>query len=105
MATINKYHARKTASAICNRVFDSAAEARRGEALRLMELAGQISNLEYQIPFKLCDKPKITITIDFRYLQDGEIIFEDVKGILLRDSRTKFAWLKEKHGIDVRITQ
>lgn len=108
----NKYGAIKTYSELCGRTFDSKAEARHGEELRLLELAGKIKNLEYQIPFKLCDKPRIKITIDFKYRKwDGYIefdgggydVYEDVKGILTRDSRTKLAWLKEKYYIDVKL--
>lgn len=109
---MNKYHAKKTWSELCQRTFDSKAEARRGEELRLLELAGEIKHLEYQIPFRLCVKPKITITIDFRYRAwDGYVefdgngydVYEDVKGMLTRDSRTKLAWLKEKYGVDVTL--
>lgn len=121
---MNKYHAKRTYSELCQRTFASKAECVRGEELRMLELAGVISNLEYQPKFLLCKKPKITITLDFFYTigsvdkqpkpktADGfhivatytsEIIYEDVKGVLTRDSRTKLAWLKEKEGIDVRL--
>lgn len=100
---MNKYHARKTWSNLCNRLFDSKAEAIRGEELYLLQKAGEISGLEYQLPYRLCDKPKITIKIDFHYHQNGVGIYEDVKGVLTRDSRTKLAWLKEKFGTDVKL--
>ncbi len=99
----NKYGAKYTWSQLCNRTFASRAEAVRGEELRLMEMAGEITELNYQPWFVLCKKPKITITLDFYYKVDGLVKFEDVKGVLTRDSRTKLAWLKEKHGIDVRL--
>jgi len=102
---MNKYHARRTYSELCDRVFDSLAEARRGEELHLLEITGWISDLRYQVKFKLCDVPKITITIDFAYLEDGKRVFEDTKGVLTRDTRTKLAWLKEKHGISVLLTK
>jgi uncharacterized protein YxjI len=102
---LNKYHAKRTWSAIAQRTFDSMAEARRGEALRLMELAGEISDLEYQVRFVLSVKPRITYTADFRYTQDGQVIVEDYKGQLLRDTRTKISWVKEKFGIEVRLTK
>lgn len=104
-ASTNKYHAKRTWSEITRRWFDSAAEARRGEALRLLELAGQITNLEYQVPFKLCDKPKISLTVDFRYrTSSGEEILEDVKGVETREFRVKRIWVREKFGIPVKIT-
>ena len=69
-----------------------------------MERAGAIINLEYQHKFPLCEKPRVTITIDFGYIEDGEIVWEDTKGVLTRDTRTKLAWLKEKYNVDVNLT-
>ena len=106
---MNKYGAKRTWSELCRRTFDSKAEAKRGEELRLLEMAGEIKHLMYQYPFPLCEKPKVTIKIDFRYLQpadDGrfyEPVFEDVKGKMTREFRVKLAWLKEKYGIDVKL--
>ena len=98
---MNKYGAKRTHSKLCNRTFDSKAECVRGEELRLLEMAGEITDLEYQGRIVLCTKPKVTITIDFYYNVDGLVQFEDVKGVLTREFRVKMAWLKEKYGIDV----
>lgn len=102
----NKYGARRTWSALCGRWFASKAEAVRGEGLALLEKAGAISDLRFQVLFVLCQDPKITITIDFSYFDEkgGEGIYEDVKGVLTRDFRTKLAWLKQRHGILVQLT-
>jgi predicted 3-demethylubiquinone-9 3-methyltransferase (glyoxalase superfamily) len=104
MESGNKYGAIRTWSELCQRTFDSKAEAKRGEELALMERAGEIGNLTYQMCYSLSVKPKVTITIDFVY-QNGatETFFEDVKGVLTRDFRTKLAWLKEKYGIEVKL--
>ena len=99
----NKYHAKKTWSELCQRMFDSKAEARRGEELRMLELAGEIEDLRYQVRFVLFKEPKITITIDFSYLEKGERVFEDVKGVLTREFRVKLAWLKRTRRIDVTL--
>lgn len=101
----SKYRAKRTYSEVCGRCFSSKAEARRGEELWLTEQAGVIDDLQYQVPYVLCQKPNIKIKIDFTYWLDGEIIHEDVKGVLTREARIKLAWLKEKHGIDVWITK
>lgn len=100
-----KYHSVRTWSNLCNRYFDSKAEARRAEELELMVLAGEITDLRYQVKFELSQSPKVTIKIDFSYLERGERVFEDVKGVLTRDFRTKLAWLKEKQNIDVRLVR
>jgi hypothetical protein len=101
---MNKYGAVRTFSELCQREFSSKAEARRGEELCLLERAGYISHLEYQVKYNLCLNPKITVTIDFRYRENGFLKLEDTKGMMLRDSRTKYAWLAEKYGIPVTIT-
>jgi len=104
----NKYHARRTFSALCKRTFSSKAEAKRGEELEIMDLYGHIDTLEYQKKFVLSEKPnrKVTITIDFAYKdENGEQKYEDTKGVLTRDFRTKLAWLKQLHGIDVELTK
>jgi hypothetical protein len=101
---MTKYNARKTYSELCGRTFDSKAEARRGEELKLLEKAGEISNLEYQISFQLCQKPNIKIKVDFVYQENGQKTFEDVKGMgETREFRVKRAWLKEKYGVEVII--
>ena len=99
----NKYNARRTFSALCNRTFDSRAECIRGEELCLLEKVGEISDLRYQVKFILSESPRISITLDFAYLENGQRIFEDVKGVLTRDFRTKLAWLKQSQGIKVKL--
>ena len=101
----NKYHALRTYSELCGRVFDSRAEAVRGEELALLERAGQIEDLRYQVKFVLSVSPKITVSIDFSYVENGKRIYEDVKGVLTRDSRTRYAWLKQLHGIPVKLNK
>ena len=101
----NKYNAIRTYSSLCERFFSSKAECRRGEELHLLRYAGEISHLDYQIRLVLSEKPKVTITVDFTYIENGARIYEDTKGVLTRDFRTKLAWLKEKHGISVLLTK
>lgn len=101
----NKYSAKKTWSELCQRKFDSKAEARRAEQLFLAQKSGAISDLHFQVPFQLCLKPNIKIKIDFAYKQDGKQYYEDVKGMgETREFRVKRAWLKEKYGIEIFIT-
>lgn len=99
----NKYGAKKTYSTLCGREFDSKGEAIRAEQLCLLEKAGEITGLEYQVPFILCEKPKVTYKVDYSYLLNGKRILEDFKGVLTRETRVKLAWLKER-GIDVVLT-
>lgn len=103
----NKYLAKRTYSELCQRTFDSKAEAKRGEELTLLQREGEISELEFQVPFQLCLKPNIKIKVDFVYLdKNGQKTYEDVKGMgETREFRVKRAWLKEKYGIEVMITK
>jgi len=98
----NKYHAKRTHSGLCQRTFDSKAEAQRGEDLRLLEMAGEISDLRCQHTFILSQKPKMTIKVDFIYLENGKRIFGDARSILTRNFQTKMSWLKQSEGTDVR---
>jgi len=63
--------------------FDSKAEARRYQELKLLEKAGEITNLELQPKFELVPKTAkrraVTYTADFAYWENGRDVVEDVK--------------------------
>ena len=83
----NKYKNKKTQ--VDMYVFDSAKEAKRYKELKLLERAGKISNLELQPHFLLQDSfkkngrtyRKIEYIADFKYIENGRTIVEDVKGL------------------------
>ncbi len=100
----NKYRAKRTYSDLIKREFDSKAECVRAEELWLLEQAGVIDDLQYQVSYTLCQKPSIKIKIDFSYWLDGKMIHEDIKGMMTREARVKLVWLREQQGIDVWIT-
>lgn len=70
-------------------IFDSIQESRRYKELKLLERAGKIQNLELQPHFLLQDSfrkngktfRKIEYIADFKYIENGKTIVEDVKGI------------------------
>ncbi len=105
----NKYGAQNTWSNLCQRGFDSKAEARRGEELHLLQLAGEINSLEYQPSFILNDKPRAKYTADFSYqfgakwVKGCPRIVEDVKGVMTEASRLRIIWLKQLTGIEVQV--
>ena len=106
---MNKYGAVRTWSELCQREFASKKECIRAEELTLLEKAKEIYNLEFQPKYVLCSNPKITYTADFRYRDytrpsSDVIVVEDSKGLLLRETRVKIAWVKEKYGIDVLLS-
>ena len=107
-----KYGNTRCWSELCQREFASMAERRRGEDLRMMEMAGTITNLEYQPQWVLSAKPKVTYTADFRYCEApghlpleriDYVVVEDVKGVMTDASRVRIAWLKQKYGIIVKV--
>ena len=84
--------------------FDSAAEARRYQELRLLERAGEISGLELQprYPLEVNEQLVTTYFADFRYLDHGIEVVEDVKGWRTPVYRLKKKFMKAVYGIEVR---
>jgi hypothetical protein len=84
--TRNKYNARKVT--IDGIQFDSQAEARRYGELKLLERAGEISDLQCHPRFRLLDGMDwngkhyraVNFAPDFQYQENGKAVVEDVKG-------------------------
>jgi len=107
----SKYHNRKTKG------FDSAKEWRRNQELETLQRAGEISELNRQVPFVLM--PSYTIAdettrqgfrtvreiryiADFTYrLKDGTRIIEDVKGMQTDVFKIKRKLLERKIALGV----
>lgn len=84
----SKYHNKKTK--IDGIIFDSKREAERYSELKLLERAGKIEHLILQPKFilqngyrkKSGEKVRdITYIADFRYIENGVEVVEDVKGV------------------------
>lgn len=68
--------------------FDSMAERGRYRELCILQRAGEISELEVHVKYELQPKFKrgkktiqaITYEADFRYIENGAVVLEDVKG-------------------------
>lgn len=116
----SKYGSRKIE--IDGEIFDSKKEARRFQELKLMEAAGEITDLRRQVKYVLipaqfepdtigpkggvhkgkCLEREVAYYADFTYQKDGETIVEDVKGL-----RTDVYILKRKlmlwiHGARIK---
>ena len=107
----SKYHNRKTKG------FDSAKEWRRNQELETLQRAGEISELNRQVPFTLM--PSYTIVdettrqgfrtvreiryiAEFTYrLKDGTRIIEDVKGMQTDVFKLKRKLLERKIALGV----
>lgn len=68
--------------------FDSLKEERRYQELKLLERAGEIMSLDVHPTYLLQERFRyngkwiqpITYTPDFRYVESGKTVIEDVKG-------------------------
>ena len=84
---MNKYRNKKVI--VDGEEFDNKKEGNRYKELKLLLKAGKISNLELQPRFLLQDGfkkngrtfRKIEYIADFKYIENGKTIVEDVKGM------------------------
>lgn len=84
--------------------FDSKAEMARYSVLRYMELMGEISQLDVHPVFQL--HAKVKYVADFRYVEQGKTIVEDVKGVETAVFRVKWKQVRELYpDIDFRIVR
>lgn len=93
-------------------VFDSKREYKRWQELKLMQRAGEITDLERQVPFRLLPTQKtpqgstvreVQYIADFTYRDKrGMLIVEDAKGVRTRDYITKKKLMLFMHGYWIR---
>jgi hypothetical protein len=105
----NKYGAKPTV--VDGRRFASKLEAARYRELKARVNAGDISDLECQIPFQVFwpghegDRRWLLFTYiaDFSYVRDGQTVVEDTKGRVLNEFRLKKKGVMFAFGVDVII--
>lgn len=94
--------------------FDSIREFERYQELNLMEAAGAIGSLKCQVhipltcggePVKSKSGRQLSYRADFQYDENGETIYEDVKGHNVRESMLKIAVVEAEYGIEIRIVR
>ena len=109
----NKYHNRKTT--IGSTTFDSTKEARRYATLRLLEEAGEITDLRTQVKYEVIPVQKDPETgkvieraahyiADFVYTDrmTGETVVEDTKGYRTKEYILKRKLMLKEHGIRIK---
>lgn len=74
----SKYGARRTT--LGSRTYDSVGEAYRAGQLAILQRAGEISDLQHQVTFRLT-AAEITYRADFTYQERGRMVAEDFKGV------------------------
>lgn len=121
----SKYGSRK--QTVSGTTFDSRREARRFQELRLLELAGEISDLRLQVkyvliptqrapsfevykrgpnkgrrkPGKVLEKECAYIA-DFVYTKGDETVVEDAKGVRTKEYIIKRKLMLERYGIRIK---
>lgn len=107
---MNKYRNKKVI--VDDYIFDSIQESKRYKELKLLLKAGQIQNLELQPhfllqeSFKKNDKKyrKIEYIADFKYIENGKTIVEDVKGLQTDVFKLKHKLFEKKYpDLELRI--
>ena len=99
----NKYGAKRTTVDGIN--FDSKREAARYSELKLMRDAGLIRLLEIHPRFSIDHAANhiCIVELDFRYWQDGHLVYEDVKGKDNPLSALKRKLVEAFYGIKVEL--
>lgn len=100
---MNKYRNKKVQ--VDMYVFDSIRESQRYKELKLLERAGEISNLELQPHFLLQESfkkngktyRKIEYIADFKYTENEKTIVEDVKGMQTDVFKLKHKLFEKKY--------
>lgn len=98
----NKYNAKKTV--VDNITFDSMAEAKHYRHLKLLEMAGEVSDVQLQVPFAITIGGFLICTYraDFVYFdRDKRRHVVDCKGVRTREFVMKKKLMKAVLGIDV----
>ena len=107
---MNKYRNKKII--VDDYIFDSIQESRRYKELKLLLRAGQIKNLELQPHFLLQEGfkkngktyRKIEYIADFKYIENGKTIVEDVKGLQTDVFKIKHKLFEKKYPeLELRI--
>lgn len=83
--------------------FDSKREAARWSELKLLEKAGKIEDLQRQARYELRVNGALIChyNADFIYIENGQRIVEDAKGVRTREYKLKKKLMKAVHGIDI----
>lgn len=107
---MNKYRNKKVI--VDGYEFDSIKESGRYKELKLLLITGQIKDLEIQPHFLLQESfkkngktyRKIEYIADFKYIENGKTIVEDVKGLQTDVFKIKHKLFEKKYpDLELRI--
>lgn len=107
-----KYRNEKTA--VNGVKFDSKKEAKHYQNLKVLEMIGEISELQTQVKFSLipsqyegigksrrCIERECSYIADFTFLRNGKLVVQDAKGFRTPEYRIKKKLLLQVHGIQI----
>lgn len=101
----SKYNAVKSQSPMFGpRLFASKAERDRAEELRLLEQAGAISALQLQPKVEMT-RARVPWRLDFAYVEHGRTVWEDVKGVVSRETQRNIKLWREYGPGLLRVTK
>lgn len=102
---MTKFHAKRTT--VDGVTFSSKGEADRYRVLKIMQMAGAITDLELQPKYPIVwNGTKIcTYIADFRYKENGIEVVEDFKGFKTPAYRLKKKMVKATYGFDILETK
>lgn len=82
--------------------FQSKAEAARYRQLLLMWNAGEIQRFHRQVAFDLGGGT--TYKVDYMVVHnDGQIVYEDIKGFLTKESKRNLKQVRSRYGVIVQL--
>lgn len=104
VAKSSKYRNKRTE--VDGIVFDSKREASRYRDLKLRERFNLISDLKRQVTFPLTINGVhiCSYRADFEYMEDGQRVIEDSKGVRTREYKIKRNLMQALYGITIRET-
>lgn len=109
---MNKYRNKKVI--VDDYIFDSIQESKRYKELKILEKSGKIQNLELQPHFLLQESfkkngktyRKVEYIADFKYIEKGKTIIEDVKGIQTDVFKLKHKLFEKRYpDLELRIIE
>jgi hypothetical protein len=106
----NKFNAKRTI--VDGLTVHSKGEAARWQELKLLERAGEITELDRQVPYDLTVKGEVigSYVADFTYFERDKTmpnlrhVVEDFKGFRTAEYRLKAKLMKAIYGIEIRET-
>jgi hypothetical protein len=86
-------------------IFDSKAESKHWFELKIRERAGEISNLQRQVTYRLEVNGELICKYiaDYVYMENGQEVTADCKGFITPEFRIKAKLFKAIYGRDILI--